>query len=101
MIDMEVTAMQTRYTAEWIAKQHFDESGEWLPDRDEREFRSYRSLAAAQKGGRIASKKAGCVPWVRVAEEQLDTLDDCFGLFTRWDEVRVWHGEWEGEWEEQ
>lgn len=79
--------MATRYTAEWIAKQHVDANGEWQPDRDERESKEFRTRAAAMCTARERGNRYG---WARVAEESCTRLTDDFGSFTRWDEVRSW-----------
>lgn len=79
--------MATRYTAEWIARQHYDKGGEWQPDLDEREGGEFKTLAAAKRAAQKHGTKYG---WARVAEESRATLADDFGSFARWDEVRSW-----------
>jgi hypothetical protein len=88
--------MATRYVADWIVKQHFDEIGEWLPDRDEHGERVYKSLAAAKKGGCIAARKAGVFPWVRVREQHARDHDDHYGAFVTWESVWAWVSDYDG-----
>jgi len=93
--------MATRYTAEWIVRQHnYEGTDEWNPGADEREFRVYGSLDAAKRHGITASKKAGCVDWVRVAQEEARFFEDDYGRDVMWDEVKAWHGDWRGHWHE-
>jgi len=94
--------MQTRYVAEWITAQHnYPGSDDWNPDADEREERTYKSLAAAQKGGAMAARKAGVFPWVRVEEQRAARGADELGDFTRWEVVRAWVSDYDGEvWDE-
>lgn len=93
--------MATRYTAEWIVRQHnYEGADEWNPDADEREFKVYGTLATAKRYGIAASKKAGCVDWVRVAQEEARVFRDEDGRGLMWDEVRAWHGDWSGNWNE-
>jgi hypothetical protein len=89
--------MATRYTAEWIAKQHVDASGEWQPDRDEIESMEFRTRAAAMRVARERGKRYG---WAKVAEESRTRLSDDFGSFARWDEVRSWTFDGFGVWNE-
>ena len=94
--------MDTRYVAEWIAKQFVDENGDWEPDRDEYVAKDCRSLEDAQRVAISESKKLGIVEWCRVSVEQFNPE---LGIPRRssatWDTVAIWHGDWEGNWNEE
>jgi hypothetical protein len=86
-----------RYSAEWISKQHCDESGEWEPDRDEYACSSHETFESAKADAIASSKAANCVEWWRVCEERFDAS---LGIPRRsaaaWDTTRTWSGDWQG-----
>jgi hypothetical protein len=84
--------MEVRYVAEWIAKQHQDERGEWDPDRDEFEFSVHRTKADAEHAAVKAGKRCAAADWVRVSFETKGPHG--------WEEERRWCGDWDGNWNE-
>lgn len=77
-----------RYEAEWVEKQHADASGEWNPDRDEYAVSHHATKEEAEKAAIAASKKAGQVEWILVAEQQFRGYD--------WVDIRRWTGDYDG-----
>lgn len=88
--------MKTRYLASWITRQHFDELGEWIPDRDEYEQREYQTLRAAEEHAAQQARLAGVADWYRIEEQQQIPYRDCRGKFYRWETLRSWTGGLEG-----
>ena len=86
-----------RFKAEWIKRQHLDELGEWMPDRDEYGEAFFATFEAARAGAIKASRKAGAAEWVRIAEQQIVEGDDGCGFnWKRWETVQAWTGDYDG-----
>jgi hypothetical protein len=77
-----------RYEAEWISKQHTDNSGQWDPDRDEFCASYHKTRIAAERAAIRESKKADQCEWIRVAEQEYNGCE--------WIDQRVWNGDWKG-----
>lgn len=88
--------MKTRYLVSWIKRQHFDELGEWIPDRDEYEHREYQTLRAAEEHAAQQARLAGIADWYRIEEQTQVPYRDCRGKFYRWETLRRWTGDSEG-----
>ena len=87
----------TKFVAEWIAAQHHDDSGEWIPDDDEYVVSVHATYEAAEKAAIAGSKSANVVEWWAVNEEQfVPELGIPQRSSAAWDTVRRWCGDWAG-----
>ncbi len=86
-----------RFLAEWIIRQHFDEIGEWIPDKDEYSASSHTSLEAAKTAAIDEGKRAGASEWWEVREQEW-TGSKRTG---RWETITRWYGDWEGNEDEE
>lgn len=92
-----MNATKHRFKAEWIQLQHFDESGEWLPDRDEYGVAYFETFDEAQAAAIKNSKRAAQAEWIRIAEQELiDSEDETGTPWRRWETQRAWTGDYDG-----
>lgn len=85
-----------RFKAEWIEKQHMDESGDWIPDKDEYGEAFFKTFDEAHAAAVKNSKRAGQAEWVRIAEQHVVHEDDDGYRFKRWETLRSWTGDYDG-----
>jgi hypothetical protein len=92
---MNTQQSKTRFVAEWIVAQHFNEIGDYEPYRDEYGESTHATLEAAQAAAIASSKAAGVAEWVAVREQRLETHDSEGRPWRRWETVRRWYGDYE------
>lgn len=80
--------MKTRYIADWIID--MDDMG-----ADKAAQSTHLTFDDALKAAVRESKKAGCIEWVRVREQEFVSGRDSCGKWDRWETVRKWTGDWD------